>query len=158
MGIITIMIKWRKWVSLGDALLELFYCSRNIFLEGTFMVVTAGRKWRDFLELTPPAERINLFTEATTNRRREFSSPVNFRRMCWFLNIVVPYRLRENSEQGANSFESLAFLEKYAVTYICEIVLSRLWPRGVPELLCCVVFFSAYSAVNYIWEFVLSWP
>ena len=25
-----------------------FFCNRNIFLEGTFMVVTSGRKWWDF--------------------------------------------------------------------------------------------------------------
>ena len=28
--------------------LEWFCCYGNIFLEGTFMVVTAARKWRDF--------------------------------------------------------------------------------------------------------------
>ena len=40
---------------------KLFYCNGNIFLEGTFMVVTARKKWRDFFLLTPPAERITLF-------------------------------------------------------------------------------------------------
>ena len=42
-------------------MLELSYYNENIFLEGTFMVVTAIRKRRDFLELTPSAESRTLF-------------------------------------------------------------------------------------------------
>ena len=72
-------------------MLEFFYCNRNIFLEGTFVVVTAGMKLQDFLELTLPAEKIVLLAQDVN-----FSSSVNFRRMCWFLNIAV--LLRENSE------------------------------------------------------------
>ena len=49
------------------------------------MAVTAGRKGQHFLELTSPAE-------ATVQKRRQSCSPVNFRRMCWFLNHAVPYR------------------------------------------------------------------
>ena len=40
-------------------ILELLYCNGNIFLG--LMVVTAGRKGCDFLELMLPAERITLF-------------------------------------------------------------------------------------------------
>ena len=85
-------IRLRYFISdLG--LLELYYYNGNIFLVGTFMVVTAGRKWRDILELTPPGERITLFlwVEAIEQRRCEVFSPVNFHRMCWFLNLAVPY-------------------------------------------------------------------
>ena len=51
-----------KFVSsnVWNTLLELFYCNRNI-LEGTFAVVTAGRKRWNFLRLTSPAMRITLF-------------------------------------------------------------------------------------------------
>ena len=70
-------------------MLELFYCNGNIFLEGTFIVVTAVRKWQDFLELTPPAESINFSAQVTVQSKCEFRSSVNFRRMCCFFKTLL---------------------------------------------------------------------
>ena len=76
-------------VTVTKGLLELSHCNRKIFLEGTFMVVTAGKKW--FFGINTACWENNPFSaEATRRSKREFSSPVNFQTMCWFLSFAVP--------------------------------------------------------------------
>ena len=68
-----------------------------------YFIAMGTSSWKGLLWLSLPEGSDGIFwnwhrllrelpfsAEATTQRRREFSSPVNFRRMCWFLDLAVP--------------------------------------------------------------------
>ena len=74
------------------------YCCWNYF------IVMGISSWKGLLWLSLPEGNDRIFlnwhhllrellfwAEATEQRRHHFCSPVNFCRMCWFLNLAVPY-------------------------------------------------------------------